>query len=290
MTIAVVIKVNDGLVLAADSATTLMSRDNDGNRGIANIYNNANKVFNLHKGLPIGGLTWGRGNIGPTTIASLSKDLRRRLAGEDPSHHDWKIDPENYHLSDVAARVKEFFHDERFAAQFSGGDHKDDHDELGLMVGGYSSDAMLPEGYLITMSPADGCNGPEMILPQDLTGASWWGQPEAITRIVNGISGYLPQALINLGVPDKDVENYTQAIVAQVAAGLVPEAMPIQDAIELADFLVDATIKFVRFSPGHATVGGPIEVAAITRHEGYKWIKRKHYYRQELNPEGGGAR
>ena len=49
MTIAVCLKVMDGIILAADSASTLGGPD-----GIANVYDNANKVVNLRKGLPIG--------------------------------------------------------------------------------------------------------------------------------------------------------------------------------------------------------------------------------------------
>ena len=61
--------------------------------------------------------------------------------------------------------------------------------------------------------------------------------------------------------------------------------MPIQDAIELAEWLVYTATMFARFIPGPASVGGPIEVAAITKHEGFKWIQRKHYYEQNVNPE-----
>jgi len=33
-----------------------------------------------------------------------------------------------------------------------------------------------------------------------------------------------------------------------------------------------------------ATVGGPIDVAVITKGDGFVWVKRKHYFRAELNP------
>lgn len=56
MTIVVTVKINDGIVLAADSATTFSD-----DKGVpVKIYNNANKVFNLVKGLSIGSLTWGK--------------------------------------------------------------------------------------------------------------------------------------------------------------------------------------------------------------------------------------
>jgi hypothetical protein len=33
------------------------------------------------------------------------------------------------------------------------------------------------------------------------------------------------------------------------------------------------------------TVGGPIDMAVISRADGFIWIKRKHYFKKELNPQ-----
>ncbi len=71
---------------------------------------------------------------------------------------------------------------------------------------------------------------------------------------------------------------------------LVEAPMPIQDAIDLAEFLVHTTVGFTRFKRGAPTVGGPIESAAITKHEGFKWVRRKHYFDRSLNPEDGNVR
>jgi hypothetical protein len=68
-----------------------------------------------------------------------------------------------------------------------------------------------------------------------------------------------------------------------MSVDLVQPAMPFQDAIDLAEFMVDLTIRYSRFDTGAPTVGGPIEIAAISKHEGFKWIKRKYYYDQALN-------
>jgi hypothetical protein len=32
------------------------------------------------------------------------------------------------------------------------------------------------------------------------------------------------------------------------------------------------------------TVGGPIDVAVLSKGDGFIWIKRKHYFKPELNP------
>lgn len=58
MTIAISIKVNDGVVLATDSASTITGQAPNGLIGVTHVYNNANKLFNLYKGLPVGAITW----------------------------------------------------------------------------------------------------------------------------------------------------------------------------------------------------------------------------------------
>jgi hypothetical protein len=58
--------------LTSDSASTLIDQSNPA-MGVLNVYNNANKIFNLRKGLPIGGMTYGMGSIGVSSISTLAK-------------------------------------------------------------------------------------------------------------------------------------------------------------------------------------------------------------------------
>jgi hypothetical protein len=60
--------------------------------------------------------------------------------------------------------------------------------------------------------------------------------------------------------------------------------MPKQDLIELAEALVSITVVERKASADTATVGGPIDVAIITKNEGFVWVKRKHYFNADLNP------
>src|SRR5215207_759897 len=112
MTIAVSVKVNDGVVFSADSASTIMGGPEPGS--VVNVYNNANKIFNLRKGLPIGLMTWGLGGIDGASISTLAKDLRRRFTKPLAQHVDWKLDENDYTIKHVADRVREFFFAERF--------------------------------------------------------------------------------------------------------------------------------------------------------------------------------
>jgi hypothetical protein len=40
----------------------------------------------------------------------------------------------------------------------------------------------------------------------------------------------------------------------------------------------------VRFLPGADTVGGDTDIAVVTKHEGFKWVRRKHFFNATLNP------
>ena len=120
--------------------------------------------------------------------------------------------------------------------------------------------------------------------PQVPSYVAWDGQIHAIHRLLNGFDPLLIHALKQRGVSDEDVASLTR----EFATPLVHSAMPIQDAIDLADFLVDLAKKYSAFSPSANIVGGDTDIACVTRHEGFKWIKRKYYYSRRLNPRETG--
>lgn len=279
MTIVVTVKINDGIVLAADSATTFFSDTGQ----VIKIYNNANKVFNLVKGLPIGALTFGSGGIGSASIATLTKDLRLRLSGNAPEHMDWALNQQNYTMQEVANRVRDFFYEERFKSAY--GDNPPEGFQLGYKLCGYSSGADQPELWDVPIS-AEGPH-PELIRGQDICGPNWDGEYEAMNRLILGLGSNFATSLVNRGMPKEAADEVMLGVIGDLMAPLVIPAMPIQDAIELAKFMVETTIRFVRFNLRSETVGGPIEVAAITKHEGFKWVQRKLFFQQDLNPLSG---
>ena len=135
MTVCVAVKVHDCLVFAADSATSLSATDAQGQQVIVNIYENANKVFNLHKGLPLCAMTAGIGNFGRASISTLSKGLRSLLSGND---QDWKIDPKSYSVEEVAIKARKFLFEDRFRATDPAPEGAFD-----FWIGGYSAGASL---------------------------------------------------------------------------------------------------------------------------------------------------
>lgn len=74
-------------------------------------------------------------------------------------------------------------------------------------------------------------------------GAAWRGEPGATSKLLQGTP-------ISFGM------------------------MPLKDAIDLAEFIVDLTINYCRFEDGLSTCGGPIDILVITK-DYTKFIKHK---------------
>ena len=56
-----------------------------------------------------------------------------------------------------------------------------------------------------------------------------------------------------------------------------------EDLTEMAESLINLTYLIRRATFGEESVGGPVDVAVITKGDGFIWIKRKHYFNPELN-------
>lgn len=283
MTVALAVKVNDGVVMATDSASTLIARDGTGRPEVLKVYNNASKLFSLVTGCPVGAMTWGAGSIGSASISNLAKHLRRRLMGDDPQHPDWELQCDGYTMEAVARRTKEFFHDEQYVTHFASTKAKD-RPYLGLCVTGYSAGCQLPEVWQIEMG--QGCSpDPLLVAKQEDCALYWYGEREAISRLVYGYGMGIGKALEALSVPKDQIKPAIEGLKAGLTAQLLTPPMPIQDAVDLARFLVDTTIGFMRFNPGASTVAGPVDIAAVTRYEGFKWVQRKLHYDAALNSQ-----
>jgi len=71
---------------------------------------------------------------------------------------------------------------------------------------------------------------------------------------------------------------YRSQIMEMVAS------LPKDELGGMAESLVNLTKFKRRISKQQETVGGPIDVAVITKGDGFVWTKRKHYFKPELNP------
>ncbi len=271
MTIVVTLRVDGGIVLAADSATSFFRPDG----AIFKVYNNENKIFNLVRGHSIGAMTYGNGAIGKASISSLSKDFRIRLTDEKSKYY---INVHTYTLEEVAKKAKMFFEEAFLKANPDGINGY----LMGYRICGYSSGAALPESWEILLKDKS-CSDPVAMYGADDYGPRWAGTTEAIDRLLLGVDPKFEQILVGMGIETAAARDLYLDVVKQAYATVYIPAMPIQDAVNVARFLADTAARFSEFRLQAPTVGGPIEIATITKHEGFKWVSRKHYYSKEFN-------
>lgn len=114
-------------------------------------------------------------------------------------------------------------------------------------------------------------------------------------RLVNNISQIdkktkevLIKKLIELG--EKFFDSYKSRIIKYRKEKFVSPiiqiciSMPKKELATMAETLVNLTSFKRKVTIGEETVGGPIDVALISKGDGFIWIKRKHYFNIDLNP------
>lgn len=73
-------------------------------------------------------------------------------------------------------------------------------------------------------------------------------------------------------------ENFRNDVLGTV--GILPK----DELAAMAESLVNLTSFKRRVTMAPESVGGPIDVAVVSRGDGFVWVKRKHYFLPELNP------
>ena len=265
MTVCVGVKVRDCIVFAADSAVSMMTSTSSGEPIVTNVWNHGIKVYNLHKKLPIVAMSAGAGNLGSASISEVAKYLRSQFTLKGSSQ---QINQQNYRMEDVAHEASTFL--SKFVT----------NESLEFFLGGYGS--IDPHGEIWKFSFENGVlQGPNLEVAQTVHSYILWGGAGgyALHRLVLGRDANVPTWLADAGVDQNVIADVEQ----RAKNPLVDPAMPVQDAINLADFLVDVAKGYNAFAPGANSVGGETDIATVTRHEGFKWIRRKHFYDARLN-------
>ena len=65
------------------------------------------------------------------------------------------------------------------------------------------------------------------------------------------------------------------------------DSFNIEDMITMAESLISITNLQRHFSSSEESVGGPVDVAVITKSEGFIWVNHKQWFQQEMNPQIG---
>lgn len=259
MTVAIAVVSADGVVMAADSRTTLRIGPPTVPTRVLSDY--THKVF----------------QAGDAAIATYGWAflVRRNIAGHMAEFTQGEGIGE-LPLDQLVDRVAESF-GERFQ------EHVDDNPEvrpapgevaLGFLVGGYLNgrgktyEITYPGGEVIPRS--DSVDNP---------GAIWRGQTEVIRRLLKGVDLTALAAFAEEDGKQQSVEELR--LIFEGIEYLIPfDAMTLQDAVDFAIFAIRTTIDTQRLTYGllrkHGSwpgVGGPIEIATVTP-SGFRWVQR----------------
>jgi hypothetical protein len=230
------------------------------------VYYQAEKIVQVAKGVPVGIAISGDGAVGATSMLNLLKDYEQKLLQRD---HRYYLDREQFEIRDLVEQMGEFLEKSARTAEAPV--------SSSLIVSGYSGSEDLPQTWSLQMNDGK-VQDLSLIWDRKDFGVNWDGQGACIHRL-----------LMDLALPSRQVETFTDArafktvtaedqVVQEIDSPvIVTPGMPILDAVEVARFLMETSIAFESYRADQTsrTIGGPIDIAIITPHKGFKWVQRK---------------
>jgi len=263
MSLGVVIKGPEGVVLAADSRVSLEAHV----VGIANPlfinYDNASKLLTFGKPHnSVAAVTYGVAVIGQRTAHSFLPELENVLETKHPK--------EAATVDEYANIIRDFYTDrwnDVMPQDYQGPD-------MTFIVGGFDPGAAYGKVYVIGIPHNPGPT-PRNV-GDDEFGMTWGGQLQIATRLIHGYDPALPALLKqHLSIDDQAWATLQPELAKAVELGVPYNVLPLQDCVKLAIFLIRTTITAQSLAVALRGVGGFIDVATITRTEGLRYVQRK---------------
>ena len=259
MSLGIAFKGPEGIVLAADSRVTLTGQLPTGVM-IQSSYDNATKLLRVKGQDFVGVVTFGAGAIGqsePRTAHSFLPEFEAEVA------HEGRLPVELF-----AQRLSDYF-----TARWADAGMPVESDPMVFIVGGYDEpDAVYGRifEFSVPSSPAPSEKSANAF------GLTFGGQAEIVQRILGGFDmRAIPIAQGCLGLNDVQVGTLQATLGSNLALGIPYQFLPLQDCVDLAIFLIRSTAMLHKWIVGLRGVGGAIDVATITRTEGFHAVQSK---------------
>lgn len=255
MSVILKIAVADGIVMGADSRSTLIRSDKR-----PQVFDGVQKIFLLHKDYPAAMLTWGLNRLSGISVTQLMENVRQRLEGRDPDHLDWKIDPEKTTLAEISEKVSGYlFHDHYQKAK-----HGDAPSVfMNLHFAGYSPGKLKP-AHVEYGFTKDHIVGPTSSKPGDVQ-LNYAGGPY-LTRALTGADPRLMATLVEAGIDGETAEQVFRTFGTSAFGELLSQGIPLRQVAALVRSLINTEIDLRRMGPEPDTVGGDIQMVVIDRH------------------------
>ena len=266
MSLGIVFKGAEGIVLVADSRITLTNTATtpNGKEITHSYFDNSQKLLRINGQNNLGALTYGTGVIlqpHPRTAHSFLSEFETSL-GPAKSRRALSVE-------DFASKLSEFY-----LGQWQKGQMPPDAQPMIFMVGGYDKGA--PYGRVFELSIPTAPEPNEIFTAPGHFGMVWGGQKEFADRIIVGYDDQLPGAAQQiLELTDEQREKLRNDLKQHTQTKIPFEFLPLQDCVDLAILVVRTTAALHGLITGIRGVGGPVDVATITRTHGFESIQQK---------------
>jgi hypothetical protein len=266
MSLGIIIKATEGLVLAAESRVTLGAILNTpiGQQQINVNFDNANKLLSFNKPFDrFGVVTYGLGTLGLRTAQSLIPEFETTIADV----------PNSITVLEFSQRLSDFFHQQwqtlmpnNFVALPGQG--------MIFNVAGFDDNEIIYQfeipGRLVPVE-----QNPK-VANQHIFGIVAGGQHEVMSRLMTGYDPNLFNILIQHGFLTQPQLNQIIPLLEPIKLQTPVQFMPLQDCVTLAVLLIKTTIDAQSLSIGMRGCGGAIDVAIITKNNPLKFIQKKN--------------
>ena len=259
MSLGIAFKGPEGIVLAADSRVTLSGQTPDSNLLVQAHYDNATKLLKVKDHDYVGAVTYGLGALGnkePRTAHSYLPEFETELATQ-----------KRLSVEEFATKLGDFFQHQWDAANTPA-----ESEPMVFLVGGFDEGDAYGRVFelRIPTSPTP--------VEQNVTdfGITFGGQYEIAARLLGGYDPRL-EALMkaNVHLNAAQAANFKQKVLQGLAMPIPYQFLPLQDSVDLAIFLIKTTATLQGWATGPRGVGGAIDVATVTRTDGFRAIQEK---------------
>ncbi|MBU0698356.1 MAG: hypothetical protein KKE59_02855, partial [Proteobacteria bacterium] len=150
--------------------------------------------------------------------------------------------------------------------------------DMVFLVGGFDEGAAYGKVYMIAIP-----SNPEPVERNaSQFGVIWGGQLESTNRLIKGFDPELPSIIKKfLNLDETKTKELTKHLENKLSAQIPYQFLPLQDCVNLSIFLIRTTIEMQTWMLGIRGVGGAIDVATVTRTNGFKPVQRKEIIGQK---------
>ena len=296
---------------AADGSLKVTVMPADIIPSVTHTWDGVTKLFLLQGGsCPVAAVTAGLAKLNNRSMSSYANQFLTERGGPTPTEIPGiiplpgfsPIKPVAPTVAEVAQQFLEFMR-QHYDTHYADSKVPESYRDGPLfLVGGYSRADHLPSLYRLDVQD----NSVKPVYAAGNFGLAWGGQSDAVERLIRGYDSELrasieEQLAQSLNGLRKTMGEATASMLQQVIdkAGIplpegintelpaVPEVtipwnryvsqiaygnLPLQDAVDLASFLVGLQSGKSKFSTGVPTVGGRTHIGVVTKHEGFRML------------------